>query len=219
MNYTLLIPEYVLAACAVLVVALDLWFPRLRQDLLAYLAAAAAIGVLIGSLAYLRTTESFAGLFQIDHYTEFFRFFFLGAAAFIAVYSAQYLGKAKIRNAGEYYGIVLLATVGAIGTASATELLTAYISLELLSFGLYALISFNKLDEKSNEAWLKYLLLGGFSSAIFLYGLSLIYGATRSTSYSAIATALHNAPTNLNFALLMGFVLIIAGIGFKVAAV
>ena len=219
MNYTLLIPEYVLAACAVLVVALDLWMPKLRQDILAYATAAATIGVLIGSLAYLRTTESFAGLFQIDHYTEFFRVFFLGAAAFIAVYSAQYLGKAKIRNAGEYYGIVLLATIGAIGMASATELLTAYISLELLSFGLYVLISFNKMDEKSNEAGLKYLLLGGFSSAMFLYGLSLIYGATKSTSYAAIATALHNAPANLNFALLMGFVLIIAGIGFKVAAV
>src|SRR5581483_5125079 len=72
---------------------------------------------------------------------------------------------------------------------------------------------------KSNEAGLKYLLLGGFSSAMFLYGLSLIYGATKSTSYAAIATALHSAPSNLNFALLMGFVLIIAGIGFKISAV
>jgi NADH-quinone oxidoreductase subunit N len=219
MNYELMIPEYILAGVAAGVVALDLCFPNVRKDLLAYLTAAAAIIVLLVSLLFLGKHQSFSGLFQIDHYTEFFRIFFLGATAFIAIFSAQFLGKAKIKNAGEYYGLLLLATIGAIGMAAATELLTAYISLELLSFGLYVLISFNKLDEKSNEGGLKYLLLGGFSSAMLLYGISLIYGATRSTSYDAIATALHSAPANLNFALLMGFVLIIAGIGFKIAAV
>ena len=103
--------------------------------------------------------------------------------------------------------------------AAARELMTAYLSLELLSFSLYILVSFAKFDKRSNEAGLKYLLLGAFSSAMFLYGLSLIYGVTGSTYYSDIATALGHGTHNYSFALLMALVLIIAGLGFKVAAV
>jgi len=219
MNYSLLIPEFVLAGCAAGIVAVDLWWPQLRKDLLAYLAALAALVSLLISLAYLRTTESFSNLFQIDHYTEYFRFFFYGAAIFIALFSAQFLIKTRMRHAGEYYAILLLATIGSIGMAAGTELLTSYISLELLSFSLYVLISFNKFDAKSNEAGLKYMLLGAFSSALLLYGISLIYGATKTTNYNEIAAALQSPGSGLSFILLMGFVLIIAGIGFKIAAV
>ncbi|MHB8574181.1 MAG: NADH-quinone oxidoreductase subunit N, partial [Dehalococcoidia bacterium] len=218
MNYTLLIPEYCLTALAFIVIAVELWFPRVRRDIIGYITALGCAGVLAGSLAYLQTQESFSGLFSIDHYTTFFRILFLGAAVFIALFSAQFV-QSKLRNAGEYYGILVLATVGAIGMAAATELLTAYISLELLSFSLYVLISFNKFDPKSNEGGLKYLLLGAFSSAMFLYGLSLIYGVTRTTEYSGIAQALAGDTTNINFGMLMGIVLIVTGIGFKIAAV
>lgn len=218
MNYSLLIPEYFLCGFAAAIVGLELWFPKLRKDVVAYLTALAALIVLLISLAYLRTTEGFGILLQVDHYTTFFRIFFLGAAVFIALFSAQFV-RARLRNIGEYYGVLLLATAGAIGMAASTELLTAYISLELLSFSLYVLISFNKLDEKSNEAGLKYILLGAFASAMFLYGVSLIYGATRSTSYADIAKALAGNTHDVNLALLMGFVLIITGIGFKIAAV
>jgi len=219
MNYTLLIPEFCLTGLAALIVAAELWFPRVRKDIFGYLTALGAAGVLAGSLTYLRTQESFAGILQIDHYATFFRVLFLGAAVFIALISAQFV-RARLRNVGEYYGVLLLATVGAIGMASATELLTAYISLELLSFSLYVLISFNKLDPRSNEAGLKYILLGAFSTAMFLYGLSLIYGVTRTTGYSGIADVLNAANAgDINFGLMMGLVLIITGIGFKIAAV
>lgn len=219
MNYSLLIPEYLLVAFAFAIVGLELWFPRLRKDVVAYATALAALICLLVSLAYLNTEEGFSGLLHVDHYTTFFRVFFLGAAVFIALFSAQFV-RNRLRNVGEYYGVLLLATAGAIGMAAATELLTAYISLELLSFSLYVLISFNKLDEKSNEAGLKYILLGAFASAMFLYGVSLIYGATRSTNYNEIAQFLASGGAHdFNFALLMGFVLIITGIGFKIAAV
>ena len=103
--------------------------------------------------------------------------------------------------------------------AAAKELLTAYISLELLSFSLYVLTSYAKFDLKSNEAGLKYMLLGAFSSAIFLYGMSLIYGVTKTTSFAGIATALSGDTSEIGFALFLGIVLMIAGLGFKVAAV
>lgn len=217
MNYSLLIPEFCLTAVALGIIAIELWLPRLRKDLIAYLTALGALAVLVGSLAYLRTNESFGGLLQIDNYTTFFRVLFLGSAVFIAIISAQFV-RSKLHDAGEFYGVLLLATVGAIGMAASTELLTAYISLELLSFSLYVLISFNKLDRKSNEGGLKYILLGAFSTAMFLYGLSLIYGVTRTTNYGEIAQALQSGQ-GINFGFLMGIVLIVTGIGFKIAAV
>jgi NADH-quinone oxidoreductase subunit N len=218
MNYTLLIPEYLLTGLAFLVIAVDLWFPKLRKDLLGYITALGAAAIIVVSFAYARTNESFFGLLSVDHYTLFFRVLFMGAAVFIALISAQYV-RDHVSNAGEYYGVLLLATVGAIGMAAATELLTAYISLELLSFSLYVLISFNKLDPKSNEGGLKYLLIGAFASAMFLYGLSLIYGITRTTNYNEISTVLSQNTSDVNYALLMGLVLIVTGLGFKIAAV
>ncbi len=217
MNYSLLIPEYCLVGLAFLVIAVELWFPQVRKDIVGYIAALGAAGILAGSFAYAETDESFGGLFQIDHYTLFFRVLFLGAAVFICILSAQFVRK-FLRNGGEYYGVLLLGTAGAIGLAAATELLTAYISLELISFSLYVLISFAKYDRKSNEAGLKYVLLGAFASAMFLYGVSLVYGVTKTTSYGGIHVALMQLDAG-NFGLLMGIVLILTGVGFKIAAV
>ena len=103
--------------------------------------------------------------------------------------------------------------------AASRELLTAYISLELLSFSLYILVSFAKRDLRSNEGGLKYMLLGAFSSALLLYGISMIYGATGSTDYAAIGEALSGNTGGIDEALFLGLALIIAGLGFKVAAV
>ena len=154
----------------------------------------------------------------MDNYTTFFRVFFGLVAFFTCLASAQYV-KDRLLHAGEYYALILLTAIGGIYMAAAKELLTAYISLELLSFSLYVLTSYAKFDLKSNEAGLKYMLLGAFSSAIFLYGMSLIYGVTRTTSFAGIATALSGDTSDIGFALFLGIVLMIAGLGFKVAAV
>jgi proton-translocating NADH-quinone oxidoreductase chain N len=103
--------------------------------------------------------------------------------------------------------------------AAATEMLTAWISLEMLSFTLYILVSYAKRDLRSNEGGLKYMLLGAFSTALFLYGLSLIYGVTGHTTYVGIADALRGEAAELDYALLLGLVFVIAGLGFKVSAV
>ncbi len=218
LDYTLFIPEYLLVGLVVLVVVLDLYVPQVRKTWLSYIAAAglAAIGVV--SLAWIDKETDFARIVSIDNYTTYFRVFFIAIAAVVCLASGK-LVEDKFRHPGEYYALIILSTIGAIGMAASRELMTAYLSLELLSFSLYILVSFEKFNARSNEAGLKYLLLGAFSSAMFLYGMSLIYGITGSTYYSDIADSLSKGTTDYSFALLMGLVLMITGLGFKVAAV
>ncbi|MBF6599802.1 MAG: NADH-quinone oxidoreductase subunit N [Dehalococcoidia bacterium] len=217
-DYTLFIPEFMLGGLAALVVALDLFMPQLRKSWLPYVAAT-GLAITAGvSLAWVNKQTNFAGIVSIDNYTTYFRVFFMLIAAVVCLASGR-LVEDQLRHPGEYFGIIILSTIGAIGMAAARELMTAYLSLELLSFSLYILVSFAKFDARSNEAGLKYLLLGAFSSAMFLYGLSLIYGVTGSTYYGDIASALSRGTHDFSFALLMALVLIIAGLGFKVAAV
>lgn len=217
-DYTLLIPEYFIVAWAFLVMGVELFFPRLRKDVPAYLAALGALISIGISLFWVNETDGFGDLFGVDNYTTFFRVLLLGIAALICIASAQFVRR-RLSSAGEYYGLILLGTVGGIGMAGGTELITSWISLELLSFTLYILVSYAKRDLRSNEGGLKYMLLGAFSTALFLYGLSLIYGVTGSTTYSGIAGALNGPARDLDFALLLGLVFVVAGLGFKVSAV
>lgn len=217
-DYSLLIPEYFLIVWAFLVMGVELFFPRLRKDVPAYLAALGAIIALVISLFWIDEDKAFGSLLSIDNYTTFFRVLLLGIAALICIASAQFVRR-RLDSAGEYYGLILIGTVGAIGMGAATEMLTAWVSLELLSFTLYILVSFAKRDLRSNEGGLKYMLLGAFSTALFLYGLSLIYGITGDTTYAGIAEALRGPAAELDVALLLGLVFVVAGLGFKVSAV
>lgn len=222
-DYSLLIPEYILAGGAVLIVALGLFAPRMRAEIPAYLAALVALAAGVASVLYIDVRKGFTPaegvtLLHVDDYTTFMRVLLSAIAVFICIASAQF-GRLRLTNTPEYYALILLSTIGGMFMSGATEIITAWISLELLSFCLYTLVSFAKRDLRSNEGGLKYMLLGAFSTALFLYGLSLIYGATGSTTYAGIATALTGRTDDLDFLLLGGFVFIIAGLGFKVAAV
>jgi NADH-quinone oxidoreductase subunit N len=218
-DYTVFIPEFVLAGLVVLIVALDLFVPQMRKMFLSYIAAAGLLVAAGISLAWIDEELDFAGIVVVDNYTTYFRVFFMATAAVVCLASGK-LVEDRLRHPGEYYGLIILSTIGAIGMAASRELMTAYLSLELLSFSLYILVSYAKFDKRSNEAGFKYMLLGAFASAMFLYGLSLIYGISGSTYYSEISAALSEADADdFDFALLMGLVLIVAGLGFKVAAV
>ena len=180
LDYSLLTPEFGLAGLAGLILALDLFVPAFRKEWLPYVAAAGLLATLGLSLGWVNKESEFAGLLFIDNYTTFFRVFFLATAAVVALISAQFVQE-RLRNPGEYYSLLVLSTIGAIYMAASRELLSAYISLELLSFCLYVLVSYAKMDARSNEGGLKYMLLGAFASAILLYGISLIYGTSGST--------------------------------------
>ena len=218
LDWSLLAPEYVLAGWAALLIIVDLFWRPFRKEYLGYLAAAGALVAALTSLIWLNDDTNFANLIDINNYTTFFRVFFGLTAFFACIASARYV-RDRLLHPGEYYALILLTNLGANYMAGSKELLTAYISLELLSFSLYVLTSFAKFDLKSNEGGLKYMLLGAFSSAIFLYGISLIYGVTGTTHFEDIGQVLSGDTSGIELAMLFGLVLIIAGLGFKVAAV
>ncbi len=218
LEWSLLAPEYILAGWAGMVVLLDLFWGRLRKQQLAYVAAAGALASALTALIWVNDDTNFANLIDINNYTTLFRVFFGLIGVFAILASARFVND-RLLHAGEYYGLILLSVLGANLMAAASELLTAYISLELLSFSLYVLTSYAKFDLRSNEGGMKYMLLGAFSSAIFLYGISMIYGVSGSTRFTEIAAALSGDTAGFDMAMFLGLVLIIAGLGFKVAAV
>ncbi|MBN9493345.1 NADH-quinone oxidoreductase subunit N [bacterium] len=216
-DYTIFIPEFIAAGSALGIIAVDLIWPRVRKDLLAYLCAVAAIAWAVASVFYIgKTPNSFQGLIQVDDFTTYFRLMAAGIVFCIALISPNYI-RGRIDAAAEYYALLLLGCCGLVFMAAARELITAYISFELISFSLYILVGFLRRDIRSNEASLKFILLGAFASAIFLYGISFIYGATGSTYYDSISKAID--ANGSNTAIVVGLMLILVGIGFKLAVV
>ena len=218
-DYTIFIPEYIAAGAAIGIIAVELIWPTFRKDRLAYHTALASVAWFSAGLFYINTApNSFLGLVSSDDFTTYFRLLAAAIVFVVALMSADYL-KERTKTGAEYYGLMLIGGCGMVYMAAATELITAYISLELLTFTLYILVGFLKRDNRSSEASLKYILLGGFSSAMFLYGMSLIYGVTGSTTYEGIAAGLAERSSGTDSAVIVGFMLMIAGVGFKVAAV
>ena len=218
LDYSLLGPEYILAGLAALVLVIDLLMPKVRKDMLPIVTAGGLALAFAVSLLYIDTDDNFAGLIFIDDYSTFFRCFFIATTFAVVLASGDFV-KQHLRHPGEYYALLALSTIGAIYMAAARELLTAYISLELLSFSLYVLVSYAKYERRSNEAGMKYMLLGAFASALLLYGISFIYGAAGSTTYSEISAAFEDGTSGFTLGTLIGLTLIVAGLGFKVAAV
>ncbi|MQG69866.1 MAG: NADH-quinone oxidoreductase subunit N [SAR202 cluster bacterium] len=218
-NFALLLPEFLVTGLAFAILTADFFLKIDRKHFLAYLAALGLIGILAFTLAYQwhRRDDLYQGLILVDAYSLFFKGFFLVLGVVVVLTSVDYV-KRKLEHPGEYYGIIVFTIVGMMLMAASGELLTAYISLELLSFGLYVLVSFDRYNPKSNEGGAKYILLGAFSSALMLYGISQVYGLTGTTRFDEISQALAIS-RELSPGLIVGLVLIIAGLGFKIAAV
>ena len=222
-NLHLLLPEFLLAALAILVLSVDLFLPEERKNMLAWLSVAGLAGLLALSLSLLwgKDVSLYGGLVQADAYALLFKSFFFILGGVVILGSADFVKK-YLKSPGEFYAIVLFAVLAMSVMASAVELLTAYIALELMSFSFYIMVAYGRNNPKSNEAGVKYILIGAFSSAILLYGVSLLYGAVGVTRYveieSAIVAATGNAGS-VSPTLWVGLALILVGLGFKIAAV
>ena len=218
-NFLLLIPEIMVVGVAFVVLGLDLFLPERRKWMLPFVAVAGLVAALVVSLAYLWGVNDtlYDGVVRIDGYALFFKVFFIALGGVVILASVDFVRR-NLDHPGEYYGILLFTVAAMMLMAASGELLTAYISLELLSFGLYALVAWDRYNAKSNEGATKYILLGAFSSALLLYGMSQIYGLLGTTRFDEIAVALSSADA-LSPGLILGVALIIAGLGFKVAAV
>jgi NADH-quinone oxidoreductase subunit N len=163
-------------------------------------------------------TEVGSGLHvTIDHLSLFANWVFLLAAALSILISFQYVQRQRLQ-VGEFYGLMLFAVVGMMIMAAARELIVLFLGLELMSMAVYVLTAFSRRDRRSQEAGLKYFLLGAFASGILLYGIALTYGATGTAHIEEVAAALATGAVQSRMAYL-GLALMIVGLGFKVSAV
>ena len=219
-EYALLIPEFILVGAAAVVLMVDAFRRELQitRNLLPWITVLGALAAGAASLFFLdQAPNNFAQLIAVDDYTTFFRVLFIVTLIVVVLGSYEFVDR-NITHQGEFYALLLVSTVGAIYMAAARELLTAYISIELLSFSLYVGVSLAKTDTRSGEAGLKYVLLGGVASAMLLYGLSLLYGTTSTTRYDEIALALESGVAGTP-AFLLGLAFLVGGLGFKASAV
>lgn len=217
-NFTLLIPEFLIAGLGFLVLGADLFLPHQHKNrATATLAAVGMASILIFSLIFLwdKQDRLYGGLYVIDRYALFFKALFLTTGIAIVLLSYEYVTR-KIAHPGEYYALIIFSVMGAIMMAAAGELLTAYVSLELLSFSLYVLVSLSRRDKRSAEAGTKYIILGALSSAILLYGISILYSTTESTDFRFMELSLL---VNFRPSVILGLSMVVAGLGFKAAMV
>ncbi|GIT74937.1 MAG: hypothetical protein Ct9H300mP29_9310 [Candidatus Neomarinimicrobiota bacterium] len=217
MNFHLIYPEFLLTGLAFLVLTLDFFLPENRKFLLSWVSSLGMALVIAFALLLYQQGDLYQGLLIIDGYAGFFRIFFLAIGIIITLMSRDFV-QSNIGNPGEYYAILIFTVLASISLASSGELLTAYVSLEVLSFGLYVLVAYDRYNPGSNEAGVKFILLGAFSSALILYGLSQTYGLIGTTRLDEIAVLLSSAE-DVSIGMLLGLVLILAGIAFKLAAV
>ena len=217
-NWQLLMPELIIILTFIIVTIFDL-FDSLQKTftaLVTIVGCAIALYVSIDMLNLGTEGTEFSNMIQVDKYSLFFNVIFLVSTILIVLISMNYLGS-KDRRQGEYYLLILLATLGMMLMATGNELIVIFLGLELMSLSLYVLAGYFRRSMVSSEAGMKYLLLGAFASGFFLYGIALIYGGAGTTSIPQIASALTaDAKSPL---LLAGMFLLVVGFGFKVALV
>ncbi len=210
-NLAPIMPEIILSVAAMLLLMLELVFKNKGVIALAGLiAVAVTLYVLPSSYG-----TTFGGMFISDSYSMYFKLIFMINLVLTILLSLKYLQREKA-DYGEYYSLLLFATTGMMIMASAGDFIVLYLGLELMALSTYVLAGIKRHDIKSNEAALKYFLLGAFSSALLLYGISLLYGLTTTTDLYKIAAQLQQ--TEVSNTLLLSMVLIAVAFSFKIAA-
>jgi NADH-quinone oxidoreductase subunit N len=213
------IPELIITVAVCLLLLIDLVVPKSKKH---YLGILALIGLFLTVVSVLslwgQYRSTFSDMFVLDGFALYFKLVFLLVTILTILISFRYLIVEGI-NLGEYYAMLLFATLGMMLMAAGTDLIAIYIALELMALSLYILAGFIKRDPKSLEAALKYFLLGAFTSGIVLYGMALLYGLTGTTNLKAIADYLTQPEIRDSPALILAMILLVAGFSFKIAAV
>jgi NADH-quinone oxidoreductase subunit N len=215
-DFYYILPEIVITGGALLVLIADVLLPR-GSKALGWITML-VIGATLASLAPFTSThvEVSHGLLAVDRFALFFKIIFLIAAGITTLISMKYIEIEKM-GAGEYYFLILCSTLGMMVMAGGIDLISIFIGLETMAVSFYILAGFIKPNPRSNEAAVKYFLLGAFSLGILLYGMSIMYGLSGTTSLRAMATAFVGQERDPR--LVLAVILVVAGIGFKIAAV
>jgi NADH-quinone oxidoreductase subunit N len=217
-NMNVILPLVVLIAWSCMLLIIDLTIPK---DHKGWTAVMAALGLLLSlgiSIARFGTAATaFNGMVISDGFASFLNILFLfsGLAAIAVAY--DYLKRMDIER-GEYYSLLLFSICGMMLMSVANDLIVVFLALELLSIPLYVLAGFARPKLESEEASLKYFLMGAFAGGFVVFGIALIFGATGTTNLSSIFASIGSSTTNLPL-LTVGAALILVGFGFKVAAV
>ncbi|MGA0878599.1 MAG: NADH-quinone oxidoreductase subunit N, partial [Ilumatobacteraceae bacterium] len=220
-DYHALAPEIVLAGGICLVILVDLFTSESRKWLTSTLTGFVLLGALIPVLTLAVADESvrsmFDGRYVVDEFALTLKALFLIAGYVVVLLSQNYVEEGDYYQ-GEYYALFLTSVTGMVMMASSRDLVSIFVALEMLSIPAYMLAAWRKRDPKSNEAGVKYYLLGVFASAVMLYGMSLLYGVTGSTLLSDIGRQL-TVEGKFGGVQALAITFVIVGFAFKVSAV
>ena len=218
-DYHAIAPELVLTGTILVVLVMDAVLPTERK----WLAMPVSLLGVLGSLAACLTLigqdrVTFGGMYRVDSFALLFKIFFLAAAVVVLGISLRYFQEGRYYQ-GEYYTLLLASFLGCLTMPSSRDLLMLFISLELVSAPGFLIAAFRKTDPRSNEAGLKYFLIGVLSSAVMLYGMSLVYGVTGTTRLAGIAAKLGGLHGGTETISLAAILFVVAGFAFKVSSV
>jgi NADH-quinone oxidoreductase subunit N len=216
-DFTTILPLTILTVWACVLLLLDLFIPKTRKGITALLSAlglAVTLGYTLSQLG--QEVSGFNGMVALDGFSTFVNALLLVSGLLGIALAYGYVKRMGIER-GEYYTLLLFSVVGMMLMAQAADLIMVFLALELLSIPLYVLAAFARPKTDSEEAGLKYFLLGAFSSGFIVYGIALIFGATQSTNIFAIVESASSS--NSSLLLTIGAALLLIGFGFKVAAV
>jgi NADH-quinone oxidoreductase subunit N len=217
-NLTPILPLVILLAWSCILLVVDLFIPKDRKGLTALLAALGllfSLGVAIGKIGPAAT--AFGGMVIVDGFSIFLTILFLASGLAGIALAYDYLKRMDLER-GEYYVMLLFSISGMLLMAMANDLILVFLALELLSIPLYVLAGFARPKVESEEASLKYFLMGAFAGGFVVFGIAMVFGGTGTTNLTLIFASINNSLANLSLVIL-GAALILVGFGFKVAAV
>ncbi len=222
MNFTIAIPEIFVLSMLCLILLVDIFTP-VRFKIATYLLVQLTLVltflcVLTQYLNYSNQIITFNGAYVLDKLALLTKLFLLVTTFFVFIYAFDYLRKRNIGRS-EYYILGLLAVLGMQIMASAYSFLTIYLGLELLSLSLYAMVALDKDSARATEAAMKYFVMGALATGLLLYGMSMVYGATRTIDISQLGDIVNLATRNENMVVLLGLIFMLAGLLFKFGVV
>jgi len=213
-------PEFIVIGTILVAIVVDLILNRSRTHRVSYwvLGGLVLTYIALRFMAPLDKTTLFMDNLAFDPFSQFFKVVILLATVFVIIASLD-SSELKGHRLGEYFILLTVMVLGLFLMVSAIDLIMVYLSLEVVSISSFILAGYLKTEHKSNEAALKYVIYGAFSSGIMLFGLSILFGITGSTKFFAIKDALQGAGPDAILAVLLASIFILAGLGYKISAV
>ena len=218
-SFVALLPLLILTVTAVLALVADFWMEGPDREGLGWIGLAGLVVTAITAMALWNThVSTLSDTLVVDRYGLFFTLLFCVVSGLTLLMSMSYLETTEIQT-GDYYSLVLFSTLGMVLMATATDLIVIFLGLEVMSIAAYALAGLARSEFRSNEAALKYFLLGAFASGFLLFGIALLYGATGNTALPEMGQRLTTVAGEQRLLVMAGIGLLIVGFGFKIAAV